>query len=81
MLRLVELLLFLGPFIAYALWRLLAPVGGPSPRFIAVAAGLVIVVAAVLFWFSREDALPPGTSYVPAELHDGRLIPGHAVPQ
>ena len=36
MLRLLELALFLSPFIAFALWRVMAPVRGPSPVAVAV---------------------------------------------
>jgi len=78
MLRLVEVLLFLSPFAAFALWRLLAPVGGPSPRVIGAAAGVVVLLLGLLLWYRTQDALPPGSTYVPPEFHDGRIVPGHA---
>jgi hypothetical protein len=81
MLRLLELALFLSPFVAFALWRLLAPARPPSARAVALAAGVLAVLAGALFWYSREDVLPPGTEYAPAQLQDGRLVPGHAVPR
>jgi len=79
MLRLAEILLFLAPFAAFALWRLAAPVSGPSPRLIILTAGVLLVLAAILFWFSREDVLPPGSVYAPAQMQDGQLVPGRGV--
>ena len=81
MLRLVELALFLTPFIAFAAWRLLATEGGPSVRLVIGAACLLAVLAGLLVWLSREDALPPGASYEPARLEDGKVISGHAAPR
>ncbi len=76
MLRLLEVALFLLPFVALALWRLTAPVGGPSPRFIVLVGVVLVLLAGGMVWFSREHKLPSGAVYVPAELHDGRLVPG-----
>jgi hypothetical protein len=78
MLRLVEILLFLSPFAAFALWRVLAPVGGPSPRVIAVAAGMLVLLLGALLWYRAEDALPPGVAYIPPTFVGGRIVPGHA---
>jgi len=80
MLRFVELALFLAPFLLFAAWRITATATGPSPR--AVAASLIVLglLFAALLWFQREGALPPGTTYVPPTLHDGRIIPGHGAP-
>ena len=78
MLRLVEILLFLSPFAAFALWRVLAPVGGPSPRVLAIAAGVLVLLLGALLWYRAEDALPPGSTYVPPTFEDGRIVPGHA---
>lgn len=79
MLRLLEVALFLSPFVAFALWRVLAPARPPSARVIALAAGALAVLAGALFWYSREDMLPPGADYAPAQLQDGQLVPGHGV--
>lgn len=45
------------------------------------AACVLVLLAATLVWLSREYALPPGTVYVPAEVRDGRIVPGHAAPR
>jgi hypothetical protein len=80
-LRLTELLLFLTPFVAFLVWWLSASAGGPSwPLLIGTGCVLVLLVG-VLVWLSRENALPPNAAYVPAELQDGRIVPGHAAPR
>ena len=79
--RLTELLLFLAPFAAFIAWRLTAGSGGPSRPVLIGAACVLVVLAATLVWLSRQNALPPGTAYVPAELQDGRIVPGHAAPR
>lgn len=79
MLRLLEVLVFLAPLAAYVLWRVtLARGEGPPPRvLLGILAGLLLF-GAVLVWFGlRGERLAPGERYVPAELRDGRIVPGH----
>ncbi len=80
-LRLTELLLLLTPFAAFIAWRLSLGAGGPSRLVLIVAACVLALLGGILVWLSREGAAPPGTAYVPAELQDGRIVPGHAVPR
>jgi Family of unknown function (DUF6111) len=80
MLRFVELALFLSPFLLFAAWRLTAYAGGPSTHVVAASCVLLALLLGALLWFQREGALPSGTTYVPATLHDGRIIPGHGAP-
>jgi hypothetical protein len=80
MLRLVELALFLAPFAVFAVWRLVA-VDGPSVRLLLTAACVLAALAGVLIWLSQDEALPPGSTYVPAQLQNGRVVAGHAVPR
>jgi hypothetical protein len=77
-LRLLEVGLFLLPFAAFLLWRAGALSGAPSPAQLVVAAVLLVVMAAALAWLSTDDTLRPGQRYVPAQLQDGRIVPGHA---
>lgn len=79
--RLAELLLFLAPFAAFIAWRLSAGSGGPSRPLLIGAACALALLAGTLAWLSQRHALPPGTAYVPAELQDGRIVPGHAAPR
>lgn len=81
MLRLVELMLFLAPFAVFALWRFAAFEGGPSVRVVVGAACVLAMLAGILIWLSQEDALPPGASYEPARLQDGKVVSGHAAPR
>jgi hypothetical protein len=81
LLRLTELLLFLAPFAAFAAWWLSASVGGPSRPVVIGAVCVLAVLAIALFWLRRENSLPSGGTYVPAELEDGRVVPGHALPK
>jgi len=80
MLRLIEILLFLAPFIFFAAWRISATARGPSPRIVAASIVLLGVLLGALLWFQREGALPSGSTYVPATLHGGRVIQGHGAP-
>jgi hypothetical protein len=81
MLRLVELALFLAPFVVFAVWRFAAMEGGPSVRVVVGAACVLALLAGSLIWLSRDDALPPGVSYEPARLEDGKVISGRAAPR
>ncbi len=79
-LRLTELFLFLTPFAAFIAWRLTAGSGGPSRPVLIGAACVLAILAAMLVWLRQERTLPPGTVYVPAQLQDGRIVPGHGDP-
>jgi hypothetical protein len=79
---LTELALLLAPFAAYALFlwltraNLLERAAWP-PKIII---GLSIVAVALLLGgflvFAHFSGAPPGSTYVPAHLEDGRLVPG-----
>jgi hypothetical protein len=79
--RLTELLLFLTPFALLVVWRLTAGVGGPPRALLVAAAGALGLLAVLLAWYSQHNALPPSATYVPAEVQDGHIIPGHAGPR
>ena len=81
MLRLVEVALFLSPFVFFAIWRAVGTAGGPSIPVVAAAACVLAVLAGALVWLSLHQALPPGTAYAPARLEDGKIVAGHAVPR
>ena len=78
MLRLVELALFLAPFAIFIVWRFVPLEGGPSTRFVVLAACVLAALAGALIWLREMDSLPPGAVYEPAHLEDGRVVPGHA---
>jgi hypothetical protein len=81
---LIEVALFLAPFVAYALflWATRAGVLDASAWTIQtlswlgiVALGLVIVS---FVFFAQFGGAPPHSTYVPARLENGRLVPGTA---
>jgi hypothetical protein len=81
MLRLVELALFLMPFVIFAVWRFMATEGAPSLSVVIAATLTLLAMAALLVWLSQKDALPPGADYEPARMENGKVVSGHAAPQ
>jgi len=79
--RFIEIALFLAPFIVFAVWRMTTPLAVPSPRLIAASAVALVLLLASLLWLHQEGAVPPGESYVPATLQDGRVVPAHGAPR
>lgn len=78
---LIEGALFLTPFALYGL-ILLATRGSAMPEHwsaraigLAGAAAIALVVISLAV-FEGGDA-PPGSRYVPAQVRDGVLVPGH----
>lgn len=77
-----ELALFLSPFLAYALflWATRAGVIGvgawSAPRlgWLSIAA-LALVIASLLF-LAEFTGAPPRSTYVPAHMENGQLVPG-----
>ena len=78
---LIEFLLFLAPFAAYALWRRLNPGAEPSSAVVWLGlAGIGLAMAGAV-WYGLSVSMEPGTVYVPARMEDGRILPGHAEPR
>ncbi len=77
--RFAELALFLAPLGAYVLWRRTMARDGepPTRRTLALITVSLLLFGAVLAWFGTHERLPPG-QYIPAALHDGVIVPGHA---
>jgi hypothetical protein len=73
--RLIEILLFVTPFLAFAAWRLLFPSPRPPRWLISGLAVFVVLMLLALIWVRHIDAGDANQTYVPAELHDGRIIP------
>jgi hypothetical protein len=77
-----EAVLFLAPFAAYALylWITKSGVLVRSSWDVTVLAWLTIVALAisiVSFLFVAEfSGAPPGSTYTPARIEGGRLVPG-----
>jgi len=75
MLRFAEIGLFLVPFVLYAAWRVLG--ARATTGLIWATAVVVGVLGATIIWYGMERSLPAGTPYVPAQLHDGKIVSGH----
>jgi hypothetical protein len=79
---LTEIGLFVTPFVLYAAY-LLATRNGllhpPSwtPRHLAalVIASLVLVIGSFVI-LAKYSGAPPGSTYVPAHVEDGKFVPG-----
>jgi hypothetical protein len=84
---LVKLLPLLLPIVAYLVWwrltrgKALAQ-GQPPPELAKgpwaylIAAGLVLVLAGLIYT-GITSGEPPGGTYVPPSYQDGRIVPGH----
>jgi Family of unknown function (DUF6111) len=80
---LTEIVLFLTPFVLYAvfLWATRAGVFHPDSWswpvivWLTIAALATVVVSFVVM--AQFAGQPPHSPYVPAQLEDGKLVPGH----
>ncbi|MGB3744360.1 MAG: DUF6111 family protein [Xanthobacteraceae bacterium] len=79
---LIEIGLFLAPFVIYAaiLMARRADMRQPSAwtmqRLGALLAAALILVVASLVMFAQFSGAPPGSTYVPAHMQDGKFVPG-----
>jgi hypothetical protein len=77
-----EIGLFLIPFVLYAVFLLMTRSGlvGPDAWTLRRIAGLVIVSLALMggsfFVLAQFSGAPPGSTYVPAHIEDGKFVPG-----
>ncbi|MFL5281154.1 MAG: DUF6111 family protein [Rhodopila sp.] len=79
--RLIEIALFLSPFAAFALLRLLAPARGVPSWVLPVFTAIVVITLALLLYLRGLDAGDANKAYVPARLEDGRVLPSKAAPR
>ena len=79
---LIELALFLTPFAAYALllWGksrgVLDPESWPLRTIVALTAAALLLMAGSALVAALFTGSPPGSTYVPARLENGRMVPG-----
>jgi hypothetical protein len=79
---LLELLLFLTPFAAYAilLWAKSAgvfdPESWPLRTVVGLTAAALLLTAISALVAAQFSGAPPGSTYVPAHVENGRLVPG-----
>jgi len=81
---------FLVPFALYALWiaalKRAGPAGGTAagdpPRahpWIALSVAGLVLAFAVLILTSNRQRMEVGANYLPAQIRDGRIVPGGPV--
>ena len=78
MIRAVEVTMFLLPFAAYfGWWHFVATGRVPTRRALLVLAAGLVVLGGGLAWSGLHERHKEGTQYIPAQLQDGRIVPGH----
>jgi hypothetical protein len=77
-----EIALFAAPFIAYALFLWATREGvldvssWPLRRLMWLTISALVLVIASFLALAEFGGSPPGSTYVPAHLENGRLVPG-----
>ena len=79
---LTEIALFLTPFVLYAAFLVATNAGvlqskSWAPRRLAalLAAALVLMIGSFVV-LAQFSGAPPGSTYVPAHVEDGKFVPG-----
>lgn len=79
---LTELLLFAVPFALYAvfLWATKAgvmdPESWPASRIASLAIAALLLVLGSFLYFVHFTGAPPGSTYIPAHIENGKFVPG-----
>ena len=77
-----EVVLFLMPFVLYGvfLWATKAgvmhPDSWPLPRIAWLMIAALILMVGSFIYFANYTGAPPGSTYVPAHMEDGKFVPG-----
>lgn len=83
---LLDAVFFLLPFVAYGAWLVftrgsmtnLEDWQARTIAYLAVAGAGLLLIA--LLAFIHYQTIPPGGTYRPAHIEDGRIVPGQIVP-
>jgi hypothetical protein len=78
--RMIEIVLFLTPFLSFAAWRLLFPSPSPPIWLMYSLAGFVVLMLLALLWSRHLDAGDASEAYLPAQLIDGHVVPARRAP-
>jgi len=77
-----EIALFLTPFAIYAAYLvatragILQPSAWTMPRLAGLLIAALILVVGSFLLLAQFSGAPPGSTYVPAHIEDGKLVPG-----
>lgn len=83
---LTEVAIFLIPFVAYALFLIatrsgvLASSSWPAHLVAKLVLGSLLLVIVSFVLLAHFAGAPPNSTYVPAHLENGRLVPGVEIP-
>jgi len=79
---LTELLMFITPFVLYAvfLWATKAgvfhPDSWPVSRIATLTIAALVLMIVTFFYFANYSGAQPGSTYVPAHIENGKFVPG-----
>ena len=79
---LTELLLFVAPFALYAVFLVatragtLDPKAWPLRHVLGLSIAALVLVIGSFIYLAQFSGPPVGTTYVPAHVENGRLVPG-----
>jgi Family of unknown function (DUF6111) len=77
-----EIVLFLAPFVLYVvfLWATKAgvmhPDSWPVSRIAWLGIAALLLVVGSFVYFAHFTGAPPGSTYVPAHMENGKFVPG-----
>jgi hypothetical protein len=77
-----EIVLFLTPFVLYAvfLWAtkagVMQPDSWPLSRIAWLLMAALALVVGSFIYFAHFSGAPPGSTYVPAHIENGKFVPG-----
>jgi tellurite resistance protein TehA-like permease len=78
----IEIGLFLVPFVLYALFLVATNVGivqpkaWTPPRLVGLLIVSLLLVVASFLVLAQFSGAPPGSTYVPAHVENGKFVPG-----
>ncbi|HZP78587.1 MAG TPA: DUF6111 family protein [Pseudolabrys sp.] len=79
---LTELILFLAPFVLYGVFLVVTRAGlldiesWPIARIVSLTIAALVLVLGSFIYFAHFSGAPPGSTYVPAHMENGRFVPG-----
>jgi hypothetical protein len=74
--RIIEVVLFLAPFAAFAVWRLYFRTRVLPLSFVIGLGCVVALILGALLWTHHQVAGDGQLQYQPAVMRDGRIVPG-----
>lgn len=77
-----EIALFVAPFLLYAVFLGATKAGvldaesWPASRLAWLAIAALLLVVGSFIYFTQFTGAPPGSTYVPAHIENGKFVPG-----